>query len=255
MQLAEMLSSPSSNHLMEMPGYWNDVFLTLVKGLIQSIRCACASQKPSVSLSERAYSSSSCAEVAQVHSFSAALGSNSRFYDMQLLLHATPSGTCRLVGRIVLYRRAGFRPFQNLVARSYGAVLATGERGGKQSGCPCAAAPGPFTVCAAFPVHHGRRSGGAHARAEPPTCRTRRHRPRPSRTDGGHRRVAALQRPLQGAREGAAEQGLPARAASRRPLPRNRAAERRTAGRRLDLRPGIRRPLPLLVVDLSLPPP
>src|SRR6185312_5990008 len=55
MQLAEMLRTPSSYHLIETSGYLKEVFLILVGGLIQSRRLACSAQKPSGSLTERAY--------------------------------------------------------------------------------------------------------------------------------------------------------------------------------------------------------
>src|ERR1700744_2109304 len=57
MQLAATLSTPSSNHLMEMLPGANEVFSTLVNGLIQSTRLACSAQKPLGSLTERAYMS------------------------------------------------------------------------------------------------------------------------------------------------------------------------------------------------------
>src|SRR5580658_6559193 len=55
MQLQATLSTPSSNHLIEMsPGSY-EVFSTLVKGLIQSMRLACSAQKASESEIDRAY--------------------------------------------------------------------------------------------------------------------------------------------------------------------------------------------------------
>ena len=55
MQFQATLRVPSSNHLIEtLPGA-NDEFLTLVNGLIQSMRLACSAQKPLGSLIERAY--------------------------------------------------------------------------------------------------------------------------------------------------------------------------------------------------------
>ncbi len=55
MQFQATLRMPSSNHLIEMLPGANEVFCTLVKGLIQPIRSACSPQKPSGSLIERAY--------------------------------------------------------------------------------------------------------------------------------------------------------------------------------------------------------
>src|ERR1700744_149447 len=57
MQFQATLSTPSSNHLIEiLPGSY-EVFSTLVKGLIQPTRLACSVQKPLGSLIERAYMS------------------------------------------------------------------------------------------------------------------------------------------------------------------------------------------------------
>ncbi len=47
--------TPSSNHLIETCFGSNDVFLTLVNGVNQSIRLPCSPQKPSGSFTERAY--------------------------------------------------------------------------------------------------------------------------------------------------------------------------------------------------------
>ena len=55
MQFAATLSTPSSNHLIEMLPGAKEVFSTLVNGLIQSTRLACSAQKPLGSLTERAY--------------------------------------------------------------------------------------------------------------------------------------------------------------------------------------------------------
>src|SRR3984885_5670162 len=55
MQFQATLRTPSSNHLIEILPGANEVFSTLVKGLIQPIRLACSDQKPSESLTERAY--------------------------------------------------------------------------------------------------------------------------------------------------------------------------------------------------------
>ncbi len=55
MQLWAMLVTPSSNHLIETWCGSNEVFLTLVKGLNQSMRFACSPQKAFGSLTERAY--------------------------------------------------------------------------------------------------------------------------------------------------------------------------------------------------------
>src|SRR5580658_8224335 len=57
MQFQATLSTPSSNHLIEMWPGSNEVFSTLVKGLIQPTRLACSAQKPLGSLTERAYMS------------------------------------------------------------------------------------------------------------------------------------------------------------------------------------------------------
>src|SRR6201992_261315 len=55
MQLAATLSTPSSNHLIEMLPGANEVFSTLLNGLIQSMRLACSAQKAEGSVTERAY--------------------------------------------------------------------------------------------------------------------------------------------------------------------------------------------------------
>ena len=55
MQLWATLVTPSSNHLIETRCGSNEVFLTLVNGLIQSMRLACSPQKPSGSFTERSY--------------------------------------------------------------------------------------------------------------------------------------------------------------------------------------------------------
>src|SRR3954447_2713409 len=55
MQFQATLSTPSSNHLIEMLPGANDEFSTFVKGLIQSIRLPCSAQKPSGSEIDRAY--------------------------------------------------------------------------------------------------------------------------------------------------------------------------------------------------------
>src|SRR5690625_1479573 len=55
MQFALTFNSPSSNHLIETLGMSKREFLTLVKGVIQSIRFACSVQKPSGSSIERLY--------------------------------------------------------------------------------------------------------------------------------------------------------------------------------------------------------
>src|SRR5690625_1380865 len=55
MQFALTFNSPSSNHLIETFGISKLEFLTLVKGVIQSIRFACSVQKPSGSSIERLY--------------------------------------------------------------------------------------------------------------------------------------------------------------------------------------------------------
>src|SRR6185437_124119 len=75
-QLYETLSSPSSNHLIEILGYSKLVFLILVGNLNQSRRFACSAQNPSGSEIERAYISSYCALVVSVRAFAAALGWN-----------------------------------------------------------------------------------------------------------------------------------------------------------------------------------
>ena len=46
---------PSSNHLIETLSGAKEVFLTLVNGLIQSMRLACSAQKPFGSATERSY--------------------------------------------------------------------------------------------------------------------------------------------------------------------------------------------------------
>src|SRR6476659_3145245 len=55
MQFHATLSTPSSNHLIEMLPGSKDVFSTLVKGFIQPMRLACSVQKPSGSLIDCAY--------------------------------------------------------------------------------------------------------------------------------------------------------------------------------------------------------
>src|SRR5690625_2003879 len=55
MQFALTFNSPSSNHLIETFGISKLEFLTLVKGVIQSIRFACSVRKPSGSPIERLY--------------------------------------------------------------------------------------------------------------------------------------------------------------------------------------------------------
>src|ERR1700704_2018908 len=57
MQFQATLRTPSSNHLIEILPGANDEFSTLVKGLIQPMRLASPAQKPSASLTERAYMS------------------------------------------------------------------------------------------------------------------------------------------------------------------------------------------------------
>src|SRR5271154_1236376 len=57
MQFQATLSTPSSNHLIEMSPGAKETFSTLVKGLIQSTRLACSAQKPLGSETERAYMS------------------------------------------------------------------------------------------------------------------------------------------------------------------------------------------------------
>src|SRR5262249_47546331 len=54
-QLAETLSSPSSNHLIETLAGVKLVFFTRVKGFVQSMRCACSRQKASGSTTDRLY--------------------------------------------------------------------------------------------------------------------------------------------------------------------------------------------------------
>src|ERR1700677_4945103 len=65
MQFQATLRTPSSNHLIEIFPGANEVFSTLVKGLIQSTRLACSAQKPLGSLIERAYISRYLASLAQ----------------------------------------------------------------------------------------------------------------------------------------------------------------------------------------------
>src|SRR6266849_2816233 len=65
MQFQATLRTPSSNHLIEMLPGANDVFSTLVKGLIQPMRLACSAQNLFVSLTERAYISRYLASSAQ----------------------------------------------------------------------------------------------------------------------------------------------------------------------------------------------
>src|SRR5204863_1782365 len=55
MQFQAALSTPSSNHLIEMLPGAKDTFSTLWKGFIQSMRLACSAQKPLGSDTERAY--------------------------------------------------------------------------------------------------------------------------------------------------------------------------------------------------------
>src|SRR5882757_2628294 len=55
MQFQATLSTPSSNHLIEIVPGANEAFSTLVKGFIQSTRLACSAQKPLGSETERAY--------------------------------------------------------------------------------------------------------------------------------------------------------------------------------------------------------
>ena len=55
MQLAETLSVPSSNHLIETSPGPNEVFFTLVYGLIQSMRLPISPQNPCGSSTERLY--------------------------------------------------------------------------------------------------------------------------------------------------------------------------------------------------------
>src|SRR5438552_1597050 len=57
MQFQATLSTPSSNHLIEMWPGANELFSTLVKGFIQSMRLACSAQNPLGSEIERAYMS------------------------------------------------------------------------------------------------------------------------------------------------------------------------------------------------------
>src|SRR5579872_288501 len=57
MQFQATLSTPSSNHLIEMWPGSKDEFSTLVNGFIQPRRLACSDQKPEGSLTERAYMS------------------------------------------------------------------------------------------------------------------------------------------------------------------------------------------------------
>src|SRR4030088_3149135 len=55
MQFQATLRTPSSNHLIEILPGANEAFSTLVKAVTQSTRRACSAQKPSESLTERAY--------------------------------------------------------------------------------------------------------------------------------------------------------------------------------------------------------
>src|SRR6195256_6480214 len=57
MQFQATLRTPSSNHLIEMLPGAKDEFSTLLNGLIQPMRLASSAQKPSASLTERAYMS------------------------------------------------------------------------------------------------------------------------------------------------------------------------------------------------------
>src|ERR1700722_7627725 len=62
MQFQATLRTPSSNHLIEILPGANEVFSTLVKGLIQPMRLACSVQKPLGSPIERSYISLYLAE-------------------------------------------------------------------------------------------------------------------------------------------------------------------------------------------------
>ena len=55
MQLALTLVVPSSNHLIETAPFWKEVFFTLVKGLIQSMRRPSVAQKASGLVIEVSY--------------------------------------------------------------------------------------------------------------------------------------------------------------------------------------------------------
>src|ERR1700733_3432984 len=55
MQFQATLSTPSSNHLIEILPGSNDAFSTGLKGSIQSTRLSCSDQKALGSLTERAY--------------------------------------------------------------------------------------------------------------------------------------------------------------------------------------------------------
>src|SRR5580698_947046 len=55
MQFQATLSTPSSNHLIEIWPGSKDAFSTLVKGLIQPMRLACSAQKALGSLTDCAY--------------------------------------------------------------------------------------------------------------------------------------------------------------------------------------------------------
>src|SRR3982751_2102607 len=55
MQFQATLRTPSSNHLIETWPGANELFSTLVKGFIQSMRLACSAQNPLGSEIERAY--------------------------------------------------------------------------------------------------------------------------------------------------------------------------------------------------------
>src|SRR4051812_40455301 len=55
MQFQATLRTPSSNHLIEMWPGANELFSTVVKGFIQSIRLACSAQNPFGSEIECAY--------------------------------------------------------------------------------------------------------------------------------------------------------------------------------------------------------
>src|SRR4051794_40057580 len=55
MQFIDTFVTPSSNHLIETSPGANDVFFTLVNGLIQSIRLPCAAQNVSGTKTDEAY--------------------------------------------------------------------------------------------------------------------------------------------------------------------------------------------------------
>src|SRR3569833_3196848 len=85
MQLAEMLRTPSSYHLIETFGYAKLVYLILVGALIQTMRWLCSFQNPSGSLIEPAYFSSYLALVMIVRALAASLGSKIRSSDIGFL--------------------------------------------------------------------------------------------------------------------------------------------------------------------------